>query len=99
MPIRMLTEVHEKGEVLTGVFYVDTQKPDFTDAAEHGGRAPGDAAAGAHTSGPRGSGRDHGSARVAAAKACGARPPVARELCRMADWIRIERRQNSPLIW
>jgi 2-oxoglutarate ferredoxin oxidoreductase subunit beta len=27
--IRMLMEVHEKGEVLTGVFYVDTQKPDF----------------------------------------------------------------------
>ena len=23
-------DVHEKGEVLTGVFYVDTQKPDFT---------------------------------------------------------------------
>ena len=22
-------EVHEKGEVLTGIFYVDTQKPDF----------------------------------------------------------------------
>jgi len=28
--IKMLMEVHEKGEVLTGVFYVDTQKPDFT---------------------------------------------------------------------
>jgi 2-oxoglutarate ferredoxin oxidoreductase subunit beta len=28
--IKMLTEVHDKGEVLTGVFYVDTQKPDFT---------------------------------------------------------------------
>jgi 2-oxoglutarate/2-oxoacid ferredoxin oxidoreductase subunit beta len=27
--IRMLMDVHEKGEVLTGVFYVDTQKPDF----------------------------------------------------------------------
>jgi 2-oxoglutarate ferredoxin oxidoreductase subunit beta len=27
--IRMLMEVHEKGEVLTGIFYVDTQKPDF----------------------------------------------------------------------
>jgi 2-oxoglutarate ferredoxin oxidoreductase subunit beta len=27
--IKMLMEVHEKGEVLTGVFYVDTQKPDF----------------------------------------------------------------------
>jgi 2-oxoglutarate ferredoxin oxidoreductase subunit beta len=27
--IKMLTEVHAKGEVLTGVFYVDTQKPDF----------------------------------------------------------------------
>jgi 2-oxoglutarate ferredoxin oxidoreductase subunit beta len=28
--VKMLTEVHDKGEVLTGVFYVDTQKPDFT---------------------------------------------------------------------
>jgi 2-oxoglutarate ferredoxin oxidoreductase subunit beta len=28
--IRMLTEVHEKGEVLTGVFYVNTQKADFS---------------------------------------------------------------------
>src|ERR1700733_1781577 len=28
--IRMLTEVHDKGEVLTGVFYVNTQKPDFS---------------------------------------------------------------------
>src|SRR5450432_4004348 len=28
--VKMLMEVHEKGEVLTGVFYVDTQKPDFT---------------------------------------------------------------------
>jgi 2-oxoglutarate ferredoxin oxidoreductase subunit beta len=28
--IKMLTEIHDKGEVLTGVFYVDTQKPDFT---------------------------------------------------------------------
>jgi 2-oxoglutarate ferredoxin oxidoreductase subunit beta len=27
--VRMLMDVHEKGEVLTGVFYVDTQKPDF----------------------------------------------------------------------
>jgi 2-oxoglutarate ferredoxin oxidoreductase subunit beta len=27
--IKMLMDVHEKGEVLTGVFYVDTQKPDF----------------------------------------------------------------------
>jgi 2-oxoglutarate ferredoxin oxidoreductase subunit beta len=25
----MLMDVHDKGEVLTGVFYVDTQKPDF----------------------------------------------------------------------
>jgi 2-oxoglutarate ferredoxin oxidoreductase subunit beta len=28
--VKMLMDVHEKGEVLTGVFYVDTQKPDFT---------------------------------------------------------------------
>jgi len=27
--IKMLMDVHEKGEVLTGIFYVDTQKPDF----------------------------------------------------------------------
>ena len=26
----MLMEAHDKDEVLTGVFYVDTQKPDFT---------------------------------------------------------------------
>jgi 2-oxoglutarate ferredoxin oxidoreductase subunit beta len=28
--IKMLMETHDKGEVLTGVFYVDTQKTDFT---------------------------------------------------------------------
>jgi 2-oxoglutarate/2-oxoacid ferredoxin oxidoreductase subunit beta len=28
--IKMLMETHAKGEVLTGVFYIDTQKPDFT---------------------------------------------------------------------
>ncbi|MEO8725223.1 MAG: 2-oxoacid:ferredoxin oxidoreductase subunit beta [Acidobacteriaceae bacterium] len=28
--VKMLIEAHEKGEVLTGVFYIDTQKPDFT---------------------------------------------------------------------
>jgi 2-oxoglutarate ferredoxin oxidoreductase subunit beta len=29
--VRTLMDAHEKGEVLTGVFYVDTQKPTFTD--------------------------------------------------------------------
>jgi 2-oxoglutarate ferredoxin oxidoreductase subunit beta len=28
--LRMLTESQDKGEVLTGIFYLDTQKPDFT---------------------------------------------------------------------
>jgi 2-oxoglutarate ferredoxin oxidoreductase subunit beta len=28
--VNMLMEVHERGEVLTGVFYIDTQKADFT---------------------------------------------------------------------
>ncbi len=28
--MKMLMETHEKGEVLTGVFYVNTQKPDFS---------------------------------------------------------------------
>lgn len=28
--MKLLMETHEKGEVLTGVFYIDTQKPDFT---------------------------------------------------------------------
>jgi 2-oxoglutarate ferredoxin oxidoreductase subunit beta len=28
--MKMLMETHEKGEVLTGIFYVDTHKPDFT---------------------------------------------------------------------
>jgi 2-oxoglutarate ferredoxin oxidoreductase subunit beta len=28
--MRLLMETHEKGEVLTGVFYVNTQKPDFS---------------------------------------------------------------------
>ncbi len=28
--VKMLMEAHAKGEVLTGVFYLDTQKPDFT---------------------------------------------------------------------
>ena len=28
--VKMLMEAHDKGEVLTGVFYIDTQKPDFT---------------------------------------------------------------------
>ena len=26
-----LMEAHEKGEVLTGIFYIDTEKPSFTD--------------------------------------------------------------------
>jgi 2-oxoglutarate/2-oxoacid ferredoxin oxidoreductase subunit beta len=29
--VRALMEAHEKGDVLTGVFYVDTEKPTFTD--------------------------------------------------------------------
>jgi 2-oxoglutarate ferredoxin oxidoreductase subunit beta len=29
--VRTLMEAHEKGEVLTGVFYVNTEKPSFTD--------------------------------------------------------------------
>jgi 2-oxoglutarate ferredoxin oxidoreductase subunit beta len=29
--VKTLMEAHEEGEVLTGVFYVDTQKPTFTD--------------------------------------------------------------------
>jgi 2-oxoglutarate ferredoxin oxidoreductase subunit beta len=28
--VKMLMESHAKGEILTGVFYIDTQKPDFT---------------------------------------------------------------------
>ncbi len=28
--MKLLIETHAKGEVLTGVFYIDTQKPDFT---------------------------------------------------------------------
>ena len=28
--IKMLMDAQDKGEVLTGIFYVDTQKPDFT---------------------------------------------------------------------
>jgi len=27
--LRVLTEAHDKGEILTGLFYLDTQKPDF----------------------------------------------------------------------
>jgi len=30
LALKMLMESHEKGEVLTGVFYVDTQQPDFS---------------------------------------------------------------------
>jgi 2-oxoglutarate/2-oxoacid ferredoxin oxidoreductase subunit beta len=29
--VKSLMEAHERGEVLTGVFYVDTQKPSFTE--------------------------------------------------------------------
>jgi 2-oxoglutarate ferredoxin oxidoreductase subunit beta len=29
--VRMLMEAHEKGEILTGVFYIDTKKPTFVD--------------------------------------------------------------------
>lgn len=29
--VGMLMDTHAKGEVLTGVFYVDTQKPDFSE--------------------------------------------------------------------
>jgi 2-oxoglutarate ferredoxin oxidoreductase subunit beta len=30
LALKMLMETHEKGEVLTGIFYVDTQQTDFT---------------------------------------------------------------------
>jgi 2-oxoglutarate ferredoxin oxidoreductase subunit beta len=52
----MLMDVHEKGEVLTGVFYVDTQKPDFTRALNMVDEPLGHLAAGAHASRPRSSG-------------------------------------------
>jgi 2-oxoglutarate ferredoxin oxidoreductase subunit beta len=29
--VKALMDAHEKGEILTGVFYIDTQKPTFTD--------------------------------------------------------------------
>src|SRR6185437_12409243 len=29
--VKALMEAHDRGEVLTGVFYVDTEKPNFTD--------------------------------------------------------------------
>jgi len=29
LALKMLMETHEKGEVLTGIFYVDTQQTDF----------------------------------------------------------------------
>ena len=29
--VKNLMEAHEKGEVLTGIFYIDTQKPNFID--------------------------------------------------------------------
>jgi 2-oxoglutarate ferredoxin oxidoreductase subunit beta len=29
--VKSLMEAHEKGEVLTGVFYIDTEKPTFTE--------------------------------------------------------------------
>jgi len=29
--VRTLMEAHENGEVLTGVFYINTEKPTFTD--------------------------------------------------------------------
>ena len=29
--VRTLMEAHENGEILTGVFYIDTAKPTFTD--------------------------------------------------------------------
>ncbi len=29
--VKALMEAHAKGEVLTGVFYIDTQKPSFTE--------------------------------------------------------------------
>ena len=31
LAVKTMMEAHEKGEVLTGVFYIDTQKPAFTD--------------------------------------------------------------------
>ncbi len=31
LAVKTLMEAHDKGEVLTGVFYIDTQKPTFTD--------------------------------------------------------------------
>jgi 2-oxoglutarate ferredoxin oxidoreductase subunit beta len=29
--VRTMMEAHEKGEILTGIFYIDTQKPTFVD--------------------------------------------------------------------
>ena len=42
--VRTLMEAHEKDEVLTGVFYIDTREADVHRSAERGGRAAGHAA-------------------------------------------------------
>ena len=35
--LRVLTEAHDKGEIVTGLFYVDTKTPEFPGVAEPGG--------------------------------------------------------------
>ena len=60
--MRLLHETARRGEFATGVLYIEPDKDDFLDAAEHGRRAAGDAAARARPPGTRGARRGHGIA-------------------------------------
>ena len=86
MPIKMLMEVHDKGEVLTGVFYVDTQKPDFATLLNMVDEPLATLPQVADASRPRGSDCDHGSAFIGLRKRRPCRIPrtVASYLRRMS---------------
>ena len=62
--ITRLNEAHEKGEVLTGVFYVNSKTPNFRRSAEHDGRALGNAAGIGRASGQGSAGTGDGRAAV-----------------------------------
>ena len=74
--VRMLMEAEEKHEVLTGVLYINTEKPTFTDLLNLVDEPSLDAASGPHTSAKGGSGYSDGKSPVDRLNACHKAPPV-----------------------
>ena len=89
LALKMLMESHEKGEVLTGVFYVIRSQTDFTTLTEFGGRAAGHAAGGARASLARSAGRDHAGASARATGRGGGPRPGADRLPCLRRWCRV----------